>query len=120
MPGQITRFETHGERVREPWVRCRSDAALRCAFPNLSHGRWDRWDVRHACTAALRCPSPDADVCCRNTDCDYSAAYVTLYTDYELVGHGMTFTIGRGTDIVSDGGLARRCQDKCVGDEQRH
>lgn len=37
----------------------------------------------------------------RNTDCDYSAAYVTLYTDYGLVGHGMTFTIGRGTDIVS-------------------
>lgn len=37
----------------------------------------------------------------RNTDCDYSAAYVTLYTDYDLVGHGMTFTIGRGTDIVS-------------------
>ncbi|KAF8137510.1 enolase C-terminal domain-like protein [Boletus edulis] len=35
-----------------------------------------------------------------NTDCDYSAAYVVLYTDYDLVGHGMTFTIGRGTEIV--------------------
>ncbi|KIJ61633.1 hypothetical protein HYDPIDRAFT_176981 [Hydnomerulius pinastri MD-312] len=35
-----------------------------------------------------------------NTDCDYSSAYVTLYTDYGLEGHGMTFTIGRGTDIV--------------------
>jgi L-fuconate dehydratase len=37
----------------------------------------------------------------RNTDCDYSAAYITLFTDSDLVGHGLTFTIGRGTDIVS-------------------
>lgn len=39
----------------------------------------------------------------RNTDCDYSSAYVTIFTDGDepLVGHGMTFTIGRGTDIVS-------------------
>ncbi|KAJ4467237.1 enolase C-terminal domain-like protein [Lentinula aciculospora] len=35
-----------------------------------------------------------------NTDCDYSSAYITLLTDAELVGHGMTFTIGRGNDIV--------------------
>ena len=44
----------------------------------------------------------------RNTDCDYSAAYVSLYTDSNLVGHGMTFTIGRGNDIVS---VARRALD---------
>jgi L-fuconate dehydratase len=31
---------------------------------------------------------------------DYSAAYVVLETDSELRGHGMTFTIGRGTEIV--------------------
>lgn len=31
---------------------------------------------------------------------DYSAAYVILETDCELRGHGMTFTIGRGTEIV--------------------
>src|SRR5690348_7321384 len=31
---------------------------------------------------------------------DYSAAYVILETDSELVGHGMTFTIGRGTEVV--------------------
>ncbi|KAG6336382.1 hypothetical protein ID866_2702 [Astraeus odoratus] len=38
----------------------------------------------------------------RNTDCDYSSAYVTIFTDGDkpLVGHGMTFTIGRGNDIV--------------------
>jgi L-fuconate dehydratase len=31
---------------------------------------------------------------------DYSAAYVILETDTELRGYGMTFTIGRGTEIV--------------------
>jgi L-fuconate dehydratase len=36
-----------------------------------------------------------------NTDPDYSAAYVTLETDDPggLTGHGLTFTIGRGTEI---------------------
>ncbi|KAF8269080.1 enolase C-terminal domain-like protein [Lactarius quietus] len=29
-----------------------------------------------------------------NTDCDYSAAYVSLYTDSKLVGHGMTLPSG--------------------------
>jgi L-fuconate dehydratase len=33
---------------------------------------------------------------------DYSAAYVTLTTDSELSGYGMTFTIGRGTEIVCE------------------
>jgi L-fuconate dehydratase len=31
---------------------------------------------------------------------DYSAAYVILSTDTELAGYGMTFTIGRGTEVV--------------------
>ncbi len=31
---------------------------------------------------------------------DYSAAYVSLETDCDLCGYGMTFTIGRGTEIV--------------------
>lgn len=35
-----------------------------------------------------------------NTDCDYSSAYVSLFTSGDLAGHGMTFTIGRGNDIV--------------------
>ncbi|HET7537052.1 MAG TPA: L-fuconate dehydratase [Candidatus Didemnitutus sp.] len=37
-----------------------------------------------------------------NPDPDYSAAYVVLTTDRGdgLEGHGLTFTIGRGTDIV--------------------
>src|SRR5258707_8965952 len=36
-----------------------------------------------------------------NTDPDYSAAYVALETDAPdgLTGHGLTFTIGRGTEV---------------------
>ena len=34
-----------------------------------------------------------------NPDPDYSAAYVILNTDSEHVGHGLTFTIGRGNDV---------------------
>src|SRR5687768_17898013 len=35
-----------------------------------------------------------------NPDPDYSAAYVVLRTDGDHEGHGFTFTIGRGTDLV--------------------
>src|SRR5258705_7640744 len=37
-----------------------------------------------------------------NPDPDYSAAYVVLRTDATdgLTGHGLTFTIGRGTEVV--------------------
>jgi L-fuconate dehydratase len=37
-----------------------------------------------------------------NLDPDYSAAYVVLTTDRDdgIAGHGLTFTIGRGNDIV--------------------
>src|SRR5438477_7278660 len=36
-----------------------------------------------------------------NPDPDYSAAYVVLETDHPsgLAGHGLTFTIGRGTEV---------------------
>src|SRR5215510_2961732 len=36
-----------------------------------------------------------------NPDPDYSAAYVTLETDDPegIAGHGLTFTIGRGTEV---------------------
>ncbi|KAK9898531.1 mandelate racemase/muconate lactonizing enzyme [Cystobasidium minutum MCA 4210] len=37
-----------------------------------------------------------------NTECDYSAAYIILKTSSDLKGYGMTFTIGRGNDIVCD------------------
>ncbi len=35
-----------------------------------------------------------------NKDPDYSAAYCILETDGALEGHGLTFTLGRGTDLV--------------------
>ncbi len=35
-----------------------------------------------------------------NPDPDYSAAYVVLGTDAALEGHGLTFTIGRGNEVV--------------------
>ncbi len=35
-----------------------------------------------------------------NKDPDYSAAYCILETDSALEGHGLTFTLGRGTDLV--------------------
>ncbi|KAF7308271.1 MR-MLE domain-containing protein [Mycena chlorophos] len=50
-----------------------------------------------------------------NTDCDYSSAYITLLTDSALVGHGMTFTIGRGNDIVCT--AIREVADRLVGKE---
>jgi len=38
-----------------------------------------------------------------NVDCDYSAAYIALHTsNSSLSGYGMTFTIGRGTEIVCE------------------
>jgi L-fuconate dehydratase len=35
-----------------------------------------------------------------NKDPDYSAAYCVLETDAGLAGHGLTFTLGRGTELV--------------------
>jgi len=35
----------------------------------------------------------------QHTDPDYSVAYVVLETDTELKGYGLTFTVGRGTEI---------------------
>jgi len=35
-----------------------------------------------------------------NPDPDYSSAYVILHTDGPLEGHGSSFTIGRGNDVV--------------------
>ncbi|GLG96997.1 Mitochondrial enolase superfamily member 1 [Gryllus bimaculatus] len=35
-----------------------------------------------------------------HTDPDYSCAYVVIYTERDVEGHGLTFTLGRGTEIV--------------------
>lgn len=34
-----------------------------------------------------------------HTDPDYSCAYVVISTDTDFQGYGLTFTIGRGTEI---------------------
>uniref|UniRef100_A0A3B3BBB3 Enolase superfamily member 1 n=1 Tax=Oryzias melastigma TaxID=30732 RepID=A0A3B3BBB3_ORYME len=55
-----------------------------------------------------------------HTDPDYSAAYVVLETDGGLKGFGLTFTLGKGTEIVGPGersdppgdGCSPKC---CVG-----
>ena len=50
-------------------------------------------DVRFPTSATLA--GSDAT----NPDPDYSVAYVTLFTDSDLIGNGYTFTIGRGNDL---------------------
>jgi len=50
-------------------------------------------DVRFPTSATLA--GSDA----MHPDGDYSAAYVMLHTDTALTGFGLTFTIGRGTDL---------------------
>jgi L-fuconate dehydratase len=37
-----------------------------------------------------------------NKDPDYSAAYCIISTDAGIEGHGLTFTLGRGTELVVD------------------
>jgi L-fuconate dehydratase len=36
-----------------------------------------------------------------NPDPDYSCAYLTLITDGTQVGHGLSFTLGRGTELIA-------------------
>jgi L-fuconate dehydratase len=52
------------------------------------------YDLRFPTSASL--DGSDA----MNPDPDYSAAYVILGTDGEHEGHGLTFTIGRGNEVV--------------------
>ncbi len=52
------------------------------------------FDLRFPTSAAL--DGSDA----MNPDPDYSAAYVVLTTDGAHEGHGLTFTIGRGNEVV--------------------
>lgn len=48
-----------------------------------------------------------------NPDPDYSAAYVVLGTDGNLEGHGLTFTIGRGNEVVV--AAIKALHDRVVG-----
>lgn len=38
----------------------------------------------------------------QHTDPDYSCAYVTIKTNKGIEGYGLTFTLGRGTEIGTD------------------
>ena len=57
--------------------------------------------ITRAATYDVRFPtsSSRAGSDAMNQDPDYSAAYVVLETDAGLAGHGLTFTIGRGTEL---------------------
>ncbi|KAJ4303309.1 L-galactonate dehydratase [Kalmusia sp. IMI 367209] len=44
---------------------------------------------------------------------DYSAAHVQLKTNTELVGHGISFTIGRGNDLCTE--AARQIGERLIG-----
>lgn len=48
-----------------------------------------------------------------NPDPDYSAAYVVLGTDGDSEGHGLTFTIGRGNEVVV--AAIKALHDRVVG-----
>jgi L-fuconate dehydratase len=48
-----------------------------------------------------------------NKDPDYSAAYCILETDGAIEGHGLTFTLGRGTELVAD--ALRYLASKIIG-----
>ncbi|HZY61683.1 MAG TPA: enolase C-terminal domain-like protein [Edaphobacter sp.] len=52
-----------------------------------------------------------------NIDPDYSAAYCILETNTQLEGHGLTFTLGRGTDLVVQAAqyLARYVVNRTLG-----
>ncbi|KAI1387242.1 enolase C-terminal domain-like protein [Hypoxylon trugodes] len=63
-------------------------------MPEITITGWRTRDVRFP--TSLDKTGSDA----MNAAGDYSAAYCILETDSEFSGHGMTFTIGRGNDIV--------------------
>ena len=74
---------------------------FRCEISNFFDWGWVRRNVSEWLFSTSKNRGEFSLVLCRNTDCDYSSAYVELLTDSDLVGYGMTFTLGRGNDIVS-------------------
>ncbi|KAF7721005.1 Alanine--tRNA ligase [Apophysomyces ossiformis] len=63
------------------------------AFAKLKIGIYEVFDIRFPTSKHL--DGSDA----MNTDPDYSAAYIIFFTDTDVEGHGMTFTLGRGNEI---------------------
>jgi L-galactonate dehydratase len=56
--------------------------------------------LRHTQTNILQTSLDKTGSDAMNAAGDYSSAYCILHTDSEHSGHGMTFTIGRGNEIV--------------------
>ena len=94
----------------------------RCPFPNLFDRRWNgrnvSWFSGSAPTEGVRKDSRTHNPILwvyRNVDCDYSSAYVILKTTSpDLKGVGMTFTIGRGNDIVRPDSLTYRDDTRTI------
>lgn len=103
MSRRITHFETHGKVHDAFCSKAWSSFVMlilldRCSFSDVTDRRWHRCNVSSS-RNAIACSQDCVD---RNTECDYSSAYISIFTDGEspLVGHGMTFTIGRGNELV--------------------
>jgi len=79
----------------------------RCEIPDVSGAARLRRDGKDVCAAAEVCVCVCVCVCVfwdlsptlQHTDPDYSVAYVVLDTDCGLKGFGLTFTVGKGTEI---------------------
>lgn len=99
MSVRITHYEIHGLYHIRCWKSPAAHSML--SRRSVSH-KFDRgWHRCDVCAMGFRLlrVNHSHDIS-RNTSCDYSSAYVSLYTSSDLVGHGMTFTIGRGNEIV--------------------
>lgn len=68
----------------------------------MAHVHYDASRVRGLSVRDIRFPtSLEADGSdAIHPDPDYSCAYVIVYTDTDIKGHGISFTIGRGTELV--------------------
>jgi hypothetical protein len=95
---KITEFRIHGKCQESIPIFCPSHLLVDVRFPtSLTGDGTDAMYLDYLCSVAhMRLIA----LVNRNTECDYSSAYVILLTDSDLVGYGMTFTIGRGNDIV--------------------
>ena len=85
----------------------RTKSAVSVDAPN--HGRIELSDSDLRFPTSLTSAGSDA----MNGAPDYSAAYIVLSTNSELTGHGFSFTIGRGNDLVCH--AARAIANRLVG-----
>ena len=77
--------------------------------------------VRDTSLGIHRWPTKDYIGDAVNQDPDYSCAYVTLNTNTAIQGHGLTFTIGRGNELVVAAvkALSYRVEGRSLGELTR-